>query len=100
MDELYKLKDEIVLITSDIESNENSLCEDCTYSTFRRLIIRHEESRECQKQVDALPYLEYDVKIVSGIRVIANVLIQSGKIRTHVLENKKVLANLAGRHIL
>ena len=88
MDELNKLKDEIALITSDIESIENSQCEGCSYFTFRRLILRHEESRECQRQVNTLPHFEYNVKIVSAIRMIANVLIKRGEIRIHELENK------------
>ena len=83
MDELNKLQDEIALIPSDIESVENSLCEDCSYSTFRRLILRHEETRECQRQINTLKHLEYDVKIVSAIRMIANVLIKRGEIRIH-----------------
>ena len=48
MDELTKLQKEIVLITSDIKSIENSPCEDCTYSTFRRIVLRHEETKSAK----------------------------------------------------
>ena len=102
MDELTKLQEEIVLITSDIKSIENSPCEDCSYSTFRRIVLRHEETKECQKQVDTLKNMEHNEKIISAIlkhlkcdiqtiasiRMISKILVKRGEIRLHELEHK------------
>ena len=102
MDELTKLQNEIALITSDIKSIENSPCEDCTYSTFRRIVIRHEETKECQKQVDILKNMEHNekiqlailkhlkcnIQITSAIRMITKILLKRGEIRLYELEHK------------
>ena len=102
MDELTKLQDEIVLLTSDIESIENSPCEDCTYSISRNIVLRHEETKEFQKQVDTLKNMEHNEKIISAIlkhlkcdiqtiasiRMISKILVKRGEIRLHELEHK------------
>ena len=88
MDELNKLKDEIALTTSDLESIENSQCEDCSYSALRTLILRHENARECHRQVNNSKHLECDTKTVSAIRMIMIDLIKRGNIRIQELENE------------
>ena len=52
MDELNNLNDELALIISDIKSIENSQCVNCSYLTFRMLLLTQEESIEGQKQVN------------------------------------------------
>ena len=102
MDELTKLQEEIALITSDIKSIENSPCEDCSYSTFRRIVLRHEETKECQKYVDILKtmeqnekiisdilkHLKCDVQIIAATRMISKILVKRGEIRLHELEHR------------
>ena len=90
MDEITKLNDELKQITLDIESIENSECEDCSYSILRKLILRHENVRKCQKDIRTIKHLKCDFYTVSAIRVLMKDLIKRGEIRIHELEKMQV----------